>query len=215
VRPRPIPAKEGDVLDDNFDSRAYDLDAFSELNDDDLEEWDSLKDLLSDLDDREREPIAPGAFNTPALLGDGDGIARWVLRLSQIRRLAKITGLLQGLPRVPWCIAVRVIAIDPDAIRIGVTTTRRVSQDQLTDFVVQLIGSASDLNIEIEPVGNQATGERWLTVDEVAHELRIEPTDVTRWIEAGLLVTRQVETAHGSEWRIRLRPAPVKQVVEV
>ena len=203
------------MLDDNLDSRAYELDAFSELNDGELEEWDSLKDLLSDLDDREREPIAPGTFNTPALLGDGDGIARWVLRLSQIRRLAKITSLLQGLPRAPWCIAVRVIAVDRDAIRIGVTTTRRVSQDQLTDFVVQLIGSASDLNLEIEPVGNQATGERWLTVDEVARDMRVEPPDVERWIEAGLLVTRHVETAHGSEWRIRLRPAPVKQVVEV
>jgi len=203
------------VLDDNLDFRAYELDAFSELDDGEMEEWDSLKDLLSDLDDREREPIAPGTFNTPALLGDGDGIARWVLRLSQVRRLAKITSLLQGLPRAPWCIAVRVIAVDRDAIRIGVTTTRRVSQDQLTDFVVQLIGSASDLNLEIEPVGNQATGERWLTVDEVARDMRVEPPDVERWIEAGLLVARHVETAHGSEWRIRLRPAPVKQMVEV
>lgn len=203
------------MLDDNLDFRAYELDAFSELDDGEMEEWDSLKDLLSDLDDREREPIAPGTFNTPALLGDGDGIARWVLRLSQVRRLAKITSLLQGLPRAPWCIAVRVIAVDRDAIRIGVTTTRRVSQDQLTDFVVQLIGSASDLNLEIEPVGNQATGERWLTVDEVARDMRVEPPDVERWIEAGLLVARHVETAHGSEWRIRLRPAPVKQMVEV
>ncbi|HEX7102747.1 MAG TPA: helix-turn-helix domain-containing protein [Nitrolancea sp.] len=203
------------MLDDNLDSRAYDLDAFSELDDGDLEEWDSLKDLLSALDDREREPIAPGSFDIPALLGDGDGITRWVLRLNQIRRLSGIALLQQGLPRAPWCIAVRVIAIDPDAIRIGVTTTRRVSQDQLSDFVAHLLGSTGDLNVEIEPVVRQATGERWLTIDEVADEFRARPRHIERWIEAGLLVARQVETAHGSEWRIRLRPAPTRQTVEV
>ena len=203
------------MLDDNLDSRAYELDTFSELDDGELEEWDSLKDLLSDLDNREREPIAPGAFNIPALLGDGDGIARWVLRLSRIRRLSAITDLCRGLPRTPWCIAVRVIAIDRDAVRIGVTTTRHVSQEQFVAVVAQLLGSTGDLNVVIEPVGRQAAGERWLTIDEVACELRIEPSNVERWIEAGLLVTRQVETDGESEWRIRLRPAPVKRVVEV
>jgi hypothetical protein len=203
------------VLENDFDSRAYERDAFSELDDVELEEWDSLKDLLSDLDDHEREPIASGAFAVPALLGDGDGIARWVLRLSQVRRLSAIADIRQGLPRAPWCIAVRVIAVDSDAVRIGVTTTRHVSQDRLAEFLEQLLGSTGDLNVEIEAVGRQAADERWLTIDEVACELRVEPRDIERWIESGLLVARQVETDAGSHWRVRLRPVPVKQTVEV
>jgi hypothetical protein len=203
------------VFDDSRNDAPDDFNAFSELDEGELEEWDSLKDLLSDLDDREREPLASGAFEIPALLGDGDGIARWVLRLSQIRRISGITLLRQGLPRAPWCIAMRVIAIDHDAVRIGVTTTRRVSHEQLAEFVVQLLGSAGDLTIEIEPVTRQAAGERWLTIDEVADEFRVRPRHIERWIEAGLLVARQVETEHGLEWRIRLRPAPARQTVGV
>jgi hypothetical protein len=143
------------VLEDNFDSRAYERDAFSQLDDDDLEEWDSLKDLLSDLDDREREPIAPGSFTIPPLLGDGNGIARWVLHLRQIRRLSGVTSLLQGLPRAPWCIAVRTIAIDAGGIRLGVTTTSCVSQEQLAEFIAQLLGSTDDLTVEVEAVVRQ------------------------------------------------------------
>ena len=203
------------MLNDNLDSRAYELDTFSELADGELEEWDSLKDLLSDLAEREREPVASGAFKIPALLGDGDGITRWVLRLSQIRRLSGIALLRQELPRTPWCIAVRVIALDHDGIRIGVTTTRRVSQEQLSDVVSQLLDSARDLTVEIEPVVRQTGGERWLTIDEVESEFRIRPRHIERWIEAGLLVARQTETEHGSEWRIRLRPAPIRQAVGV
>ncbi|HVX29446.1 MAG TPA: hypothetical protein VHA53_03120 [Nitrolancea sp.] len=201
------------MLDDNFDSRAYEFDAFSEFDDRELEEWDSLKDLLSDLDEREREPIAPGSFGLPALLGDSDGIARWVLRLSQVRRLSRVTSLLRDLPRAPWCIAVRVIAIDADAIRIGVTTTRSVGQDHVSGYVAQLVGDTNDLIAAIEPVAPQADGERWLTAEEVAHELGVEAHEVQRWIDAGLLVTRQVETAGGSERRIRLRRTTARQRV--
>lgn len=137
-----------------------DFDAFTELDGGELEEWDSLKDLLSDLDERERErvPSTPGAFEVPALLGDGDGIARWVLRLGTVRRLSAVNNLRQGLPRAHWCIAVRVIAIDSDGIRLGVTTTRRVTQEQLSEFVARLSKNRNDLNVEIEPLTRQSVG---------------------------------------------------------
>ncbi|HEX3722167.1 MAG TPA: helix-turn-helix domain-containing protein [Nitrolancea sp.] len=203
------------MFDDELLAERNGADAFSELDDHALEEWDSLKDLLSDLADRERVSENSGSFGVPALMGDGDGIARWVLAVGNVRRLSDILRLRQELPRDPWCIAARVIEIGPDRIRVGITTTMRVSHDQLQERVDQIIRATDGTTTDLEPVMLQSNNESWLTVDEAAHRLGAKVATVRGWVESGLFVTRQIETASGTEWRIRLRQRAAQQAVGV
>jgi excisionase family DNA binding protein len=203
------------MFDDYLVPERDEIDAFAELDDDALDEWDSLKDLLADLADRERANASSVTFGIPALLGDGDGIARWVLVLGNVRRLSHILRLRQELPRSPWCIAARVIEIGPETIRLGITTTMGVRHDQLMERVQQLLGTPDGTAIELEPVDHRSIDERWLTIDEVAHQLAVKAGTVQRWIEIGLIVARQIDTPSGSQWRIRLRQPATHDAVGV
>lgn len=203
------------MFDDYLVRERNEIDAFAELDDDALEEWDSLKDLLADLADRERTNAGPSTFGIPALLGDGDGIARWVLVLGNVRRLSLIARLRQELPRSPWCIAAHVIQIGTDSIRIGITTTMDVRHEQLLEHIHQLLGMPDGMAIELEPVIHRSTGESWLTIDDVAHQLGVKPRTVKHWIEIGLIVARQIDTPAGSQWHIRLRQPAAHDTVGV
>jgi excisionase family DNA binding protein len=203
------------MFDDYLVPERDEIDAFAELDDDALDEWDSLKDLLANLADRERANASSVTFGIPALLGDGDGIARWVLVLGSVRRLSHILRLRQELPRSPWCIAARVIEIGPETIRIGITTTMGVRHDQLMERVQQLLGTPDGTTTELEPVDHRSIDERWLTIDEVAHQLAVKARTVQRWIEIGLIVARQNDTPSGSQWRIRLRQPATHDAVGV
>ena len=203
------------MFDDYLLREHTEIDAFSELDDDALEEWDSLKDLLANLSDRERKHADSGTFGIPALLGDGDGIARWVLRIGDVLHLANIARLRLELPRNPWCIAARVIEVGSQTIRVGITTTMGVRHDQLLERVQQLLATPDGMTLELEPVIHRAIGERWLTIDDVAHQLSVKTRTVKRLIEIGLIDARQIETPSGAQWHVRLRQPATPDTVGV
>lgn len=174
-----------------------------ELDDRTLQQLDSLNSLLSAL---AHQPV-PGAnvrdFAIPALLGDGDGISRWMVALTNVRNLLHIQRLRADLTRNPWCIAARVIEFRADEIRMGVTTTRNIQPDQVHSAISALLDCNGETSIQVQQVAREASAGSWVTTTEAANRLGVKPRTVSRWIELGLVVAKQAQTTRGKEWLIR------------
>ena len=180
-----------------------DSDGFLEIDDKTVREWNSLNNLLSELAHQSSNGSSAHNFAIPALLGDGDGISRWVVVLRNVRNLSHVARLRRDLPRMPWCIASRVIEIGPEAIRVGVTSTAQIGRDKILSSIRQIVTEEGSHSISVHPVVREKTGENWITANEAAQQLGVKPRTVTHWIELGLVVAKQAETSTGQQWLIR------------
>lgn len=77
----------------------------------------------------------------PSSNGNGQKRAWWII-LHGIKRLTTVSTLRERLSRLPGCIAVQVVSLSSTEIRLSVTTTCVVEQEQL-EFV---IGACHDVS---------------------------------------------------------------------
>ncbi len=203
------------MIESTFNPNTDGLYGLPELDDSTLHEWDSLNQLLSELKQHSATGTGPHNFAIPALLGDGDGIARWVIVLHHVRNLTHVMRLRGELPKIPWCIAARVIEVGSEEIRLGLTTTRRVDLEQVTSAVAELIDEGPNTSIRVQPVLREPTGGTWVSATDAANRLGVKPRTVKHWIELGLVIAKQAETATGKEWLIRTGRPFTNQLIGV
>ncbi len=203
------------MIESTFNPNVEGLYGLPDLDDSTLHEWDSLNNLLAELKQQSATTTGPGNFAIPALLGDGDGIARWVIVLHNVRNLTYVSRLRGELPRIPWCIAARVIEVGAGEIRVGVTTTRKIDLERITAAVAELVDEDQTATIHVQPVLREPTGGTWVSADDAANRLGVKPRTVKHWIELGLVFAKQAETATGKEWLIRTGQSFTHQLIGV
>jgi hypothetical protein len=204
------------MIESTFNTIAGGVDELVELDEETLRQWESLNSLLSDLA-QQSGTGAPGRdFAIPALLGDGDGVSRWMIVLGNVRNLAHVRRLRGDLPRYPWCVAARVIECGPDEIRIGITTTQNITCVQVEDAISAMLDANAQMSVRVQQISpDELTGATWVTMVEAANRLGVKPRTVNRWIERGLVVAKQAQTDRGKEWLIRTGQTFVNELVGV